>query len=704
MVKYFLLWALAWMCIGPVNGQKALKIDREKLVKRHNISHTETTPFSPLSVGNGKFVFTADITGLQTFPEHYEPGISLGTQSDWGWHYPLNPRGYKLNDILKPYQVGDREVKYAWRHSMASDTFKAKASDWLRESPHRIHLGMIGLEMKKKDQSQVSIEDLKNPKQELDLWTGRMSSTFEIEGQPVKVETLGNPNLDGISVQITSPLVEEGRLKVKIRFPLGIPQRLSYSFAQNDQHRSVLLDKRNQRAMFSHQQDNDLYYLGVRHSAGEIQAGDAHTWLLVPDNKKPKFECSLVFSQYDFPLNRIPHHDSIRIANAQSWSRFWKSGGAVDFSQCTDPRAKELERRVVLSQYLTRINCAGTLPPQETGLTYNSWNGKFHLEMHWWHGVHFPMWQRAEYLRPQMAYYKRIQQKAKATAQMQGYAGVRWPKMTGPEGDESPSGIGPFLIWQQPHFIYLAELLYQDKPNMVTVKQYQDQVFATAEFMASYARWDEKRQQYVLGPALIPAQENFRPETTMNPPFELTYWRWALRTAQEWRKRADLAPNPQWQKVIDQLPPLATRDGLYLFAENATESYLDSAYLHDHPMIAGTYGMLPPSPEVDPKVLEKSLDALWTKWDWPSTWGWDYPMLAMSAARMKRPDWVVDYLSMKTVKNTYLTNGHNYQRFDLSIYLPGNGGLLAAVAMICTQDAWPKDGNWKVKWEKLSSL
>ncbi len=184
----------------------------------------------------------------------------------------------------------------------------------------------------------------------------------------------------------------------------------------------------------------------------------------------------------------------------------------------------------------------------------------------------------------------------------------------------------------------------------------------------------------------------------------MTYWRWALRTAQEWRKRAGLAPNDQWQKVIDQLAPLATRDGLYLFAENATESYLDSAYLHDHPMIAGTFGMLPPSPEVDPKILEKSLDALWTKWDWPSTWGWDYPMLAMSAARMKRPDWVVDYLSMKTVKNTYLTNGHNYQRFDLSIYLPGNGGLLAAVAMICTQDAWPKDGSWKVKWEKLRSL
>jgi hypothetical protein len=33
-----------------------------------------------------------------------------------------------------------------------------------------------------------------------------------------------------------------------------------------------------------------------------------------------------------------------------------------------DKRAIELERRVVLSQYLTAIQCSGSMPPQETGL------------------------------------------------------------------------------------------------------------------------------------------------------------------------------------------------------------------------------------------------------------------------------------------------------------------------------------------------
>ena len=37
------------------------------------------------------------------------------------------------------------------------------------------------------------------------------------------------------------------------------------------------------------------------------------------------------------------------------WNRYWKQGGIVDFGLCKDPRARELERRVVLSQYLLAI-------------------------------------------------------------------------------------------------------------------------------------------------------------------------------------------------------------------------------------------------------------------------------------------------------------------------------------------------------------
>ncbi|HOF21608.1 MAG TPA: hypothetical protein PLO24_10160, partial [Bacteroidales bacterium] len=98
----------------------------------------------------------------------------------------------------------------------------------------------------------------------------------------------------------------------------------------------------------------------------------------------------------------------------------------------TDPRAPELERRVILSRYLTRIQCSGSLPPAETGLTYNSWFGKFHLEMHWWHAVHFALWQKEAILARQMNYYSDIIGEAGETARIQGYRGARWPKMTNP--------------------------------------------------------------------------------------------------------------------------------------------------------------------------------------------------------------------------------------------------------------------------------
>ena len=61
-------------------------IDRKALVERHKVINTKFDSLSPLSVGNGKFAFTVDITGLQTFPLEYKKGIPLGTQSEWGWH------------------------------------------------------------------------------------------------------------------------------------------------------------------------------------------------------------------------------------------------------------------------------------------------------------------------------------------------------------------------------------------------------------------------------------------------------------------------------------------------------------------------------------------------------------------------------------------------------------------------------------------
>ena len=41
-------------------------------------------------------------------------------------------------------------------------------------------------------------------------------------------------------------------------------------------------------------------------------------------------------------------------------------------------------------------------------------------------------------------------------------------------------------------------------------------------------------------------------------------------------------------------------------------------------------------------------------WDWSSTWGWDYPLMAMTAARCGEPELAVDVLLMDVPKNRYL--------------------------------------------------
>ena len=122
------------------------------------------------------------------------------------------------------------------------------------------------------------------------------------------------------------------------------------------------------------------------------------------------------------------------------------------------------------------------------------------------------------------------------------------------------------------------------------------------------------------------------------------------------------------------------------------------------------FGWTPPTPLVDSKVMSKTLDDVLQKWNWKSTWGWDYPVVAMTAARLGRPKDAVDALLMNVQKNTYLPNGHNWQDDRLTIYLPGNGGLLYAVAMMAAgwdgddgshAPGFPKDGSWVVRFEGI---
>jgi len=89
--------------LGCFSTSIATKIDRERLVSNHQVSVTSIDSLSSLTVGNGKFAFTVDFTGLQSFPDTYENGIPLGTQSEWGWHSFPNREHFTFEESLKKF-------------------------------------------------------------------------------------------------------------------------------------------------------------------------------------------------------------------------------------------------------------------------------------------------------------------------------------------------------------------------------------------------------------------------------------------------------------------------------------------------------------------------------------------------------------------------------------------------------------------------
>jgi hypothetical protein len=390
-------------------------------------------------------------------------------------------------------------------------------------------------------------------------------------------------------------------------------------------------------------------------------------------------------------------HD-VQEAAAKHWEQFWSSGGAIDLSRSTHARAPELERRIVLSQYNTALHCAGSLPSQETGLLFNSWFGKFHLEMHWWHSAHFVAWDRFELFARSLGYYERILPQARQIAQQQGYAGARWPKMVGPEGKDSPSPVGPLLIWQQPHPIYYAELCYRRCKDRATLDRWRTIVQETADFMASYAHLLDAR--YVLGPPMRTVSENADELTARNPTFELAYWRFGLSTAQQWRQRLGEPRVELWDQVIEKLSPLPAQGGLYLMQEGMSDTY--TKWNWEHPALLMPASLLPPEYH-NFETMRRTVRKVMEVWQWDRAWGWDFGMAAMAAAQVGEKELAIKALLIDSVKNRYHPNGHNYQRENLTAYLPGNGSLLAAVATMAASDSFQQK-DWQAKWENLSCV
>ncbi|WP_433557245.1 hypothetical protein ACQPWY_36220 [Pseudonocardia xinjiangensis] len=691
-------------------------IDRRGLVERHSPVLDGVDPRSALSVGNGEFAFTADVTGLQTFPQLYpvhapdaaEPGTLLGTQAQWAWHsVPAPVPAPSLESSLRRYASPHGPVDYvdldgSMDPGGSGDGTAEQA--WLRSNPHRLDLGRIGL-VRGAPWQPPGPDQLGEAHQRLDLWTGLLESSFRLAGDPVRVQTCAHPGQDVLAVRVLSPALRTGRLALRVAFPYG---STSWSNAADwhrpDAHVSTLEPAaagfRIRRAL-----DDTRIDVGLRLGSGmHLSRLGAHEFGVHAEGET--LELVVAFAPGGRPQQAPPPtFASVRAASEAHWARFWEGGGTVDVTGSADPRAPELQRRIVLSQYLTAVHGAGSLPPAETGLVTNSWRGRFHLEMHWWHAAHFALWGRPELLARSMDWYPGVLDRARETARRQGFAGARWPKQVAPDGRESPSAIGAFLLWQQPHPIHLAELLRRACGDEA-VARYGECVLESAAFMADVVVAAE--DGFHLGPPLVPAQESYHREraATADPTFELAYWAWALRVAQRWRAYLGLDPEPRWSEVAEHMAPACVRDGRY--AAIATPPY---TVRDDHPSMLYALGVVPDTGYVDASTMRATLKDVLADWHWESTWGWDFPAIAMTAARLGEPHLAVDALLLDTPKNTHLPSGHNRQTGRLPVYLPGNGGLLAAVALMAAgwdggppgqTPGFPDDGSWTVRWEGIA--
>jgi protein-glucosylgalactosylhydroxylysine glucosidase len=596
---------------------------------------------------------------------------------------PDSIRGQTLR--MKYYDSHGRKVGYPVDSHGQEELF-----NWLRENPHRFHLGRIALLLTRGDGSPARPSDLSGIAQELDLWTGTLDCQFIFENRPVRVRTACAGNFDTLAVRIESPLIDAGQLAVLIAFPYASPGVNMADWKSPGKHQTTC-SVAGQTAALTRQLDATQYHVALAWNDGPFAQVKEHEFVLKGGGGRLNFTAS--FSSD--PAGPPPSADQVFQSSARHWQDFWTSGGAIDLSASTDARAEELERRIVLSQYNTAIHCAGPMPPPETGLLFNSWYGKSHLEMHWWHGVHFAAWGRIALLERSLDYYQRIRPKALQIARDQGYDGARWPKMVGPDGDQSPSPIAPLLIWQQPHPIYYAELCYRANPRQQTLDRWQSVVFDTADFLASFAALEGDR--FVLGPPLKSVPENTETTSTRNPTFELNYWRFGLRTALLWRQRLGMPAEPSWTDVLNRLAALPVDDGRYLMMEGMTDTY--TQWNWEHPSLLGAMGMQP-GQGVDAETMRRSLKKIMDVWQWDRCWGWDFPMAAMTAARLGEPEIAVDALMIDSVKNRYLPNGHVYQRPSLTAYLPANGGLLAAISIM----RFPANGKWSARREGLTGL
>lgn len=582
---------------------------------KYNLKFNHIDSKNPVTIGNGDFAITLDQTGTQSLYEIYKD-IPLSTMSNKNWFYKdkkdikpsyVDGKAYMLFNLDNDpnYQINRQyPFKYSFMQILLYDNDKL-----------------------------IDINNIKDVKQELDLYKGIVTSSFNYKEKINKTISFIYQDHDEFNFKLQS---DNLNLALKFNYP---------SYTKNGYRLDILPNVlvKEDRITLLYDDKNSLSFKLKSSSNYQIVENT-----LIFDDNNVSFSLAL---------------DEIK--EGKLLDEFWKCDNGIIIDN------EELVKKMVLSKYLLHVNSTGIYPPQESGLTYNCWNSKFHLEMHLIHSLWNIYNNHVGDLVKSFDYYLSIMPSSLKRASLNGYKGLRFPKMTGPDGEDSPSNIGPLLIWQAPHILFMLQEIYYlyNKENII--KKYEPLISGTIDFMISFLILKDSKYQ-MLDP-LLEACESIPLDRCQNPSFELEYWRYTL----ERQPKIDtVLYGHQRYDYLDITSKIITPkedDGIYLKTYGVIDKY---DLYKDHP----TEGFLMSffkSKIVDKEKMVKTIDYILKNMDLSSYWGWDFPFLGLSLLNCGEIEKSIEVTQLNTINNQYLYNGYNTSpRDDLKAYLPGNGAFL----------------------------
>ncbi|MDE5570667.1 MAG: glycoside hydrolase family 88 protein, partial [Prevotella sp.] len=299
------IWAsLEMEMLGYTTENITASIDREAVLFRNSPVITTADPLASLTVGNGHFATTVDVTGLQTYIDDYKQGVPLNAMSDWGWHAFPNKDNLTPAETEKSFDLGHGHPEvYAVEYKKAEDGRHKLATEYFRVNPHRLNLGAVGLQLQDKSGRPIALKSLTDIHQTLNLWQGEITSSYQADGEKVDVTTIGLPDRDAAAWRIITPLFAKKRAVVTLRlpYPTGKHADDASDWNQDERHTSRIVSQYANAAVIEHHLDTTTYYIYIRwEGQAKVSEAKPHTFLLTTDADALAFEVEY----------RPVHHDA----------------------------------------------------------------------------------------------------------------------------------------------------------------------------------------------------------------------------------------------------------------------------------------------------------------------------------------------------------------------------------------------------------